>query len=65
MFKEFKKILDEFQEIISEAAHTKPTKIKIKKGSNVVINGAHCTLLDDVIVQTYKPKKLMKLDKET
>jgi hypothetical protein len=34
-------------------------KIKIKKGSTVIINGAKATLLDDVIVITDDPVTLM------
>jgi hypothetical protein len=35
------------------------TKIKIKKGSIVTINGATAKLLDDVVVLTNKPDTLM------
>jgi hypothetical protein len=37
----------------------KGTKIKIGKGSTVNINGTSATLLNDVIVVTQNPNKLM------
>ena len=38
---------------------TKKTKIKIKKGSTILINGTLATLLNDAIVETINPEKLM------
>lgn len=36
------------------------TKVKIKKGSKIYVNGVYVTLLTDVIVCTDDPEKMMK-----
>lgn len=36
------------------------TKVKIKKGSKIYVNGVYVTLLTDTIVATDDPEKLMK-----
>jgi hypothetical protein len=54
--------LESTYEEIMRSRKGKKTKVRIKAGSTVVINGATCRMLESVVVETDKPKTLMKID---
>jgi len=60
IFEDFKIMLDEFAEILNQATEHKPKKIKIKKGTKATVNGVNCTFLEDALIETYTPGKLLK-----
>ena len=62
-FKAFEATMEMFEKEMKNIFKNIPKgttkKIKIKKGSTVIINGAKATLLNDVIVTTNDPNTLM------